>query len=76
MTDGSGRYMAWPATTRYGLSVAPGTLGLVQDFLNTITEGTIAPPDLLATWPPPTTSRWHCCCSSATKANSKASYGA
>ncbi|BCW36130.1 hypothetical protein StoSoilA2_21860 [Arthrobacter sp. StoSoilA2] len=49
MTDGSGRYMAWPATTRYGLSVAPGTLGLVQDFLNTITEGTIAPPDLLVT---------------------------
>jgi hypothetical protein len=41
--------MAWPATTRYGLSVAPGTLALVQDFLNTITEGTIAPPDLLAT---------------------------
>jgi len=49
MTEGTGRYMAWPATTRYGLSVAPGNLGLVQDFLNTITEGTIAPPDLLAT---------------------------
>ncbi|MDQ0618376.1 hypothetical protein QFZ33_002400 [Arthrobacter globiformis] len=49
MPKGSGRYMAWPATTRYGLPVAPGNLGLVQDFLNTITEGTIAPPDLLAT---------------------------
>jgi hypothetical protein len=49
MTEGTGRYMAWPATTRYGLSVAPGDLGLVQDFLNTITEGTVAPPDLLAT---------------------------
>ncbi|MDQ0618359.1 hypothetical protein QFZ33_002383 [Arthrobacter globiformis] len=49
MPKGSGRYMAWPATTRYGLPVAPGNLGLVQDFLNTITEGTVAPPDLLAT---------------------------
>lgn len=64
MTDGSGRYMAWPATTRYGLSVAPGTLGLVQDFLNTITEGTIAPPDLLATldtaqeWADTVTEQW------------------
>ncbi|MEV8148651.1 CGNR zinc finger domain-containing protein [Arthrobacter sp. NPDC080073] len=64
MTEGTGRYMAWPATTRYGLSVAPGNLGLVQDFLNTITEGTIAPPDLLATldsaqeWADQVTEQW------------------
>lgn len=56
--------MAWPATTRYGLSVAPGNLGLVQDFLNTITEGTIAPPDLLGTltsaqeWADKVTEQW------------------
>jgi hypothetical protein len=56
--------MAWPATTRYGLSVAPGNLGLVQDFLNTITEGTIAPPDLLDTlasaqeWADKVTEQW------------------
>lgn len=56
--------MAWPATTRYGLSVAPGNLGLVQDFLNTITEGTVAPPDLLATlasaqeWADQVTEQW------------------
>src|SRR6059058_1394910 len=64
MPKGSGRYMAWPATTRYGLSVAPGNLGLVQDFLNTITEGTVAPPDLLATltsaqeWADKVTEQW------------------
>ncbi|BCW06024.1 hypothetical protein NtRootA1_21620 [Arthrobacter sp. NtRootA1] len=64
MPEGSARYMAWPATTRYGLSVAPGNLGLVQDFLNTITEGTIAPPDLLATltsaqeWADRVTEQW------------------
>jgi hypothetical protein len=64
MPKGSGRYMAWPATTRYGLSVAPGNLGLVQDFLNTITEGTVAPPDLLASvrsaqeWADQVTEQW------------------
>lgn len=64
MPEGSGRYMAWPATTRYGLAVAPGNLGLVQDFFNTITEGTIAPPDLLATlasaqeWADKVTEEW------------------
>lgn len=41
--------MSWPATTRYGLSVAPETLGLVQDFLNTIEEGSNPKPDLLST---------------------------
>jgi hypothetical protein len=41
--------MVWPAVTRYGLSVAPGNLGLVQDFLNTIEEGSNPPPDLLTT---------------------------
>lgn len=41
--------MSWPATSRYGLSAAPETLGLVQDFFNTIAEGTNPPPDLLST---------------------------
>lgn len=39
--------MAWPATERYGLNVVPGELGLVQDFLNTIEEGSNPKPDLL-----------------------------
>jgi hypothetical protein len=42
-----GPYVDWPATTRYRLSGAPGELGLVQDLLNTIEEGSAAPPDLL-----------------------------
>lgn len=64
MTEETGRSMAWPATTRYGLSVAPGNLGLVQDFFNTITAGTVAPPDLLATlesaqeWADKATEQW------------------
>lgn len=41
--------MAWSATERYGLDVAPGEFALVQDFLNTIAEGSTPPPDLLAT---------------------------
>lgn len=40
--------MEWPATARFGLAVAPGNLGLVQDFLNTIGSGKTTPrPDLL-----------------------------
>lgn len=41
--------MAWSATERYALDVAPGEFALVQDFLNTIAEGSTPPPDLLAT---------------------------
>lgn len=44
----AGPFVEWPATARYRLAGAPGELGLVQDFLNTIEEGTVAPPDLLA----------------------------
>ncbi|GAA4550351.1 CGNR zinc finger domain-containing protein [Pseudonocardia xishanensis] len=51
MVSGGGESRDWPATTRYSLSGAPGELGLVQDFLNTIEEGSAAPPDLLATLP-------------------------
>lgn len=40
--------MTWAATARYQLAVVPGELGLVQDFLNTIEEGSVPPPDLLA----------------------------
>jgi CGNR zinc finger/Putative stress-induced transcription regulator len=39
--------LAWSASQRYGLAPAPGGLGLVQDFLNTI--GIHDYPDLLAT---------------------------
>ncbi|WP_244897444.1 CGNR zinc finger domain-containing protein [Mycobacterium alsense] len=39
--------LIWPASQRYGLAPAPGALGLVQDFLNTVgIEG--YGPDLLA----------------------------
>ncbi|GAA4701574.1 CGNR zinc finger domain-containing protein [Pseudonocardia yuanmonensis] len=49
MVSGAEESRDWPATSRYNLSRAPGELGLVQDFLNTIQEGSAAPPDLLAT---------------------------
>jgi hypothetical protein len=49
MASGEGESRGWPATSRYRLSEAPGELGLVQDLLNTIEEGSVAPPDLLAT---------------------------
>ncbi|MFH8410213.1 CGNR zinc finger domain-containing protein [Streptomyces sp. NPDC018019] len=39
--------MPWPATARYGLEAAPGSLGLVQDLLNTISAGSPREPDLL-----------------------------
>jgi predicted RNA-binding Zn ribbon-like protein len=39
--------MSWPATARYGLKAAPGSLGLVQDLLNTICAGEPRQPDLL-----------------------------
>lgn len=43
-----GNTMEWPATARFGLTVAPRDLGLVQDFLNTIGSGRTTPrPDLL-----------------------------
>jgi hypothetical protein len=38
---------AWPASHRYGLAPAPGGLGLVQDFLNTVAIQEYGP-DLLA----------------------------
>jgi predicted RNA-binding Zn ribbon-like protein len=37
----------WPASHRYELASAPGSLGLVQDFLNTVGIGEYGP-DLLA----------------------------
>src|ERR1700720_826949 len=37
----------WSASQRYGLATAPGGLGLVQDFLNTVSVQE-AGPDLLA----------------------------
>ena len=37
----------WRATNRYRLTSAPGGLGLVQDFLNTVAIGDYGP-DLLA----------------------------
>ncbi|WP_439379160.1 CGNR zinc finger domain-containing protein [Amycolatopsis lexingtonensis] len=40
--------MTWLATTRYGLSPAPGGLGFVQDLLNTRSAGRPRQPDLLA----------------------------
>lgn len=40
--------MTWLATVRYGLQPAPGTLGLVQDLLNTASAGRPRQPDLLA----------------------------
>jgi hypothetical protein len=49
MTRRTAPFLDWPATARYRLSGAPGELGLVQDLLNTIQEGSTAPPDLLAT---------------------------
>ena len=48
MRERYGKPMEWPATARFGLTVAPGNLGLVQDFLNTIGSGKTTPrPDLL-----------------------------
>jgi predicted RNA-binding Zn ribbon-like protein len=38
---------SWPASHRYQLASAPGSLGLVQDFLNTVGIGEYGP-DLLA----------------------------
>jgi CGNR zinc finger/Putative stress-induced transcription regulator len=38
--------VAWPASQRYRLACAPGGLGLVQDFLNTVGIGDYGP-DLL-----------------------------
>lgn len=40
--------MTWSATDRYGLEAAPGTLGLVQDLLNTVAGGAPREADLLA----------------------------
>jgi predicted RNA-binding Zn ribbon-like protein len=39
--------MDWPATARYGLDAAPGSLALVQDFVNTIPAGSPRGADLL-----------------------------
>ncbi len=40
--------MGWPATDRYGLSLAPGGLGFVQDVVNTHATQRPAVADLLA----------------------------
>lgn len=40
--------MTWPATARYDLQPAPGTLGFVHDLLNTLSAGRPRQPDLLA----------------------------
>lgn len=40
--------MTWSATDRYGLDAAPGSLGLVQDLLNTVAAGAPREADLLA----------------------------
>lgn len=48
--------MDWPATSRYSLDQAPGSLGLVHDFLNTISAGSPRRDDLLAT--PELTQAW------------------
>ncbi|MGK5638643.1 CGNR zinc finger domain-containing protein [Streptomyces sp. URMC 126] len=56
--------MPWPATARYDLEAAPGSLGLVQDLLNTISAGAPREPDLLQdieaaqTWVNEATARW------------------
>ena len=42
--------MSWPATSRYQLDAAPGSLAFVQDFVNTILAGKRGP-DLLADLP-------------------------
>jgi predicted RNA-binding Zn ribbon-like protein len=43
--------MSWPATSRYQLDAAPGSLAFVQDFVNTIPAGKPRGPDLLADLP-------------------------
>ncbi|MFD0147959.1 CGNR zinc finger domain-containing protein [Streptomyces sp. NPDC055721] len=56
--------MPWPATARYELEAAPGSLGLVQDLLNTISAGAPRLPDLLddidtaQQWVDEATSQW------------------
>ncbi|MFE7588174.1 CGNR zinc finger domain-containing protein [Kitasatospora sp. NPDC057512] len=56
--------MLWPATARYDLEAAPGSLGLVQDLLNTISAGSPREPDLLGEvrtaqqWVDEATARW------------------
>ncbi|MFE6055301.1 CGNR zinc finger domain-containing protein [Kitasatospora sp. NPDC056446] len=56
--------MPWPATARYDLEAAPGSLGLVQDLLNTISAGSPREPDLLGNveaaqrWVDEATARW------------------
>lgn len=39
--------MTWTATVRYGMEPAPGGLGFVHDFLNTVAAGKPRKPDLL-----------------------------
>jgi len=47
--------LPWRATQRYGITPAPGTLGLVHDFLNTRSGGGVVP-DLLSS--PDTARQW------------------
>ncbi|MEV4495622.1 CGNR zinc finger domain-containing protein [Micromonospora arborensis] len=54
----------WVATARYDIDPAPGSLGLVQDLLNTISAGVPRQPDLLddptsaTAWAHDAASRW------------------
>ncbi|MGC4877751.1 CGNR zinc finger domain-containing protein [Micromonospora sp. DT43] len=54
----------WLATARYDIASAPGSLGLVQDLLNTISAGAPRQPDLLddlasaTDWAHDATARW------------------
>ncbi|MGC4745500.1 CGNR zinc finger domain-containing protein [Micromonospora sp. DT201] len=54
----------WIATARYDIDPAPGSLGLVQDLLNTISAGVPRQPDLLddltsaTAWAHDAASRW------------------
>ena len=43
--------MSWPATSRYQLDAAPGSLAFVQDFVNSIPAGKPRSADLLAGLP-------------------------
>ncbi|MGW3289779.1 CGNR zinc finger domain-containing protein [Streptomyces sp. NPDC001002] len=56
-------HCSWPATERYELDPAPGSLALVQDFLNTAAIGTqrtdlLAEPSTAQTWAEEVADRW------------------
>jgi predicted RNA-binding Zn ribbon-like protein len=56
-------HFSWPATERYGLDPAPGSLALVQDFLNTAAVGSqrtdlLAEPSAAQSWADEVADRW------------------